>query len=70
MLLRPLVPGLIAAAALLLMNTENFGSPTESPWQLGVSIFLFLAALIGMGIYKIHAGVMILLCGIAGWILF
>ena len=52
------------------MNTENFGSPTESPWQLGVSIFLFLAALIGMGIYKIHAGVMILLCGIAGWILF
>ena len=69
-LLRPLVPGLIAAAALLLMNTENFGSPTESPWQLGVSIFLFLAALIGMGIYKIHAGIMILLCGIAGWILF
>ncbi len=33
--LRPAVVGLIGAAALLLMNAENFSSPLQNPWQFG-----------------------------------
>ena len=42
--LRPAIIGLIAAAAVLLMNKENFGSPTDNPFVFGASIVLFLAA--------------------------
>lgn len=69
-LLRPLVPGLILAAAIMMMKPENFGSPTTTPWEFGVSVFLFLATIIGNQVYHFNAGFMVLLCGIAGWILF
>ena len=39
--LRPAVVGLIASAALLLMNSENFGSITDTPLQFWVSVALF-----------------------------
>lgn len=42
--LRPAIIGLIAAAAVLLMNKENFGSPTEDPFAFGASVALFLGA--------------------------
>ncbi len=41
--LRPAIIGLIAAAAVLLMNKENFGSPTETPVTFAISVVLFLA---------------------------
>lgn len=69
-LLRPLVPGLIAAAAILLMRPDTMGSPALNPWQFGVSIFLFVATLIGTLLYRFNGGFMIILAGIAGWILF
>lgn len=68
-LLRIVVPGLIAAAALLLVNEETFGSPTTDAWHFGISIFLFLATLVGTTLYRFNALFMVLLCGIAGWIL-
>lgn len=68
-LLRPLVPGLIAAAAILLMNRDNFGSPIDDPWYFGVSIFLFLSTLIGTLYFRFNAFFMIFICGISGWIL-
>lgn len=68
-LLRPLVPGLIAAAAILMMNKDNFGSPETTPWQFGVSVFLFLATIIGTTLYRFNGLFMVILCGIAGWIL-
>ena len=68
-LLRPLVPGLIAAAAILMMTADNFGSPTMHPWQFCISVFLFLATLIGTSCYRFNAFFMILICGIAGCIL-
>ena len=68
-LLRIVVPGLIAAAALLLVNEETFGSPTTDAWHFGISIFLFLATLVGPTLYRINALLMVLLCGTAGWIL-
>lgn len=67
--LRPLVPGLIAAAAIIMMRTDNFGSPSTTPWDFWVSIFLFLSTLIGVGYYHINALFMVVLCGITGWIL-
>lgn len=69
-LLRPTVVGLIAAAALLLMTPENFSSPNLNPWQFGISLFLFAAAFIGTQVYHINPIRMIVLCGIAGFMLF
>lgn len=69
-LLRPTVVGLIAAAALLLMTPENFSSPDLNPWQFGISLFLFAAAFIGTQVYHINPIRMIVLCGIAGFMLF
>lgn len=67
--LRPLIPGLIAAAAIIMMRADNFGVVSTHPWDFWISIFLFLATLIGVGYYKINALFMIIMCGIAGWIL-
>lgn len=68
-LLRPLVPGLIAGAAILLMRPGNFGSPSIAPWDFGVSLFLFLATWVGVTVFRIKALFMVFLCGVAGWIL-
>lgn len=68
--LRPLVPGLIAAASIILMRAENFGSLDTTPWEFGVSVFLFLSTLIGVGVYKFNALFMVVLCGIAGLLLY
>ena len=69
-LFRPLAPGLVAAAAIMLMNAENFGSPAVNPWQFGISLFLFLTTLIGTGYYRLHPLFMIVLCGVAGLLLY
>lgn len=68
-LLRPLVPGLIVGAALIMCQTDIFGSATATPWELGVSVFLFLATLVGVGVCRFNGGFMIVLCGLAGWLL-
>ena len=67
--LRPAVVGLLAAACLLLMSEENFSSPSASPWQFGISVFLFLAAFVGTKWVKINPIRMILYCALAGWLL-
>ena len=67
--LRPAVVGLILAAALLLMNAENFSSMSENPWRFCLSIFLFLFAFIAQKVYRLGPILIILLCGFAGIIL-
>ncbi len=67
--LRPAVVGLLAAAALLLMNAENFGIRTEDPWRFTVSLLLFLFAFISQQVYHLGAIRIILLCGAAGFLL-
>lgn len=69
-LLRPTVVGLIAAAALILMTTENFSTPSINPWQFYISIFLFVAAFVGTQFFKINPIKMIIVCATAGFILF
>lgn len=67
--LRPAVLGLLAAAALLLMNGENFSSMEENPWRFCLSIFLFAFAYIAQKVYRLSPILIIVLCGVAGIIL-
>ena len=69
-LLRPAVVGLIASAALLLMTEENFGSPTESPLQFGVSVALFVAAFVAMKFFKVSPILILVLSGIFGGVFY
>ena len=66
--LRPAVVGLLAAATLLLMTPENFGT-INNPWQFWISIFLFLATFIGTKVMKINPIRMICYCAVAGLLL-
>jgi chromate transporter len=68
MVLRPTTVGLLAAATLLLFTSDNFSTP-DQPWQFGISIFLFLATLIGTGKFKISPVKMIGYSAIAGLLL-
>lgn len=67
--LRPAVVGLIGAAALLLMNAENFSSPLQNPWQFCVSIALFVATYVGTQTLKINPIRMIAWAAFAGLML-
>ena len=67
--LRPAVVGLLAAATLLLMNEENFGSMVGNPWQFWISIALFIAIFIGTKYIKINPIRMICYAAFAGLML-
>ena len=68
--LRPAVVGLLAAAALLLMNSENFGSPTDDMRSFIISCLIFLVVFIATRRFKISPILMIVLSGIAGLLLY
>jgi chromate transporter len=68
--LRPAVVGLLAAAALVLMTCENFGSPRTDLYQFAVSCIIFLVTFIATRKFKISPILMIVLCGTAGWLLY
>lgn len=65
--LRPVVVGLIASAALLMMNGENFG--TESS-EIIKSVAICAAAFCMVMFTKLHPIFIILLAGAAGWIIY
>jgi chromate transporter len=67
--LRPAVVGLLLAATLLLMNAENFSSPSVNPWQFWISIAIFLATFVGTKFVKINPIRMILFAAFAGLLL-
>ena len=68
--LRPAVVGLLAAASLVLMTPENFGSFHTDRYQFVISIIIFLVAFIGTRKFKMNSILMIVLCGLAGFILY
>ena len=68
--LSPAVVGLLASAALVLMNAENFSSPKEDMYSFIISCLIFLVAFVGTRKYKINPILMIVACGIAGLILY
>lgn len=65
--LRPVVIGLIASAALLLMNSENFGSATP---DVIISIAICAASFCAVYFTNIHPIFVIILAGIAGYIIY
>lgn len=65
--LRPVVIGLIASAALLLMNSENFGYENS---EIVISTIIAAAALATVLFTKLHPIIVIVLSGIAGLIIY
>ena len=65
--LRPGVVGLLAAAALVLMNGENFGTYN---WQILTSIILFAGTFIASYRYKVNPILLIVICGSIGYVTF
>lgn len=68
--LRPAIVGLIAAAAVLLMNSENFGSPKENPFRFGLSIAIFAASFYFTRCKKTNPIIVMMLCGLLGLVVF
>ncbi len=68
--LRPAIIGLIASAALLLMNKENFGSPAVSISYFVLSIAMCVAVFIATLRYKVNPILAMLVCGIIGLIVY
>lgn len=66
--LRPCVVGLLAAAALLLMDAENFSTP-EDPWHFYISVGLFIATFYGTKVLGINPIRMICYAAVAGLVL-
>ena len=67
--MRPTVVGLLAAAALLLMNVENFSTPSTDPWHFWISLAIFVATFFGTKVMKINPIRMIVYAGFAGLLL-
>ena len=65
--LRPGVVGLLAAAALVLMNSENFGT---NSLQIIISTVLFLITFIASYCFKTNPILLIVLSGIAGYVIY
>ncbi|MDE6417369.1 MAG: chromate transporter [Duncaniella sp.] len=65
--LRPVVIGLIASAALLLMNGENFG---YEQMQIAWSVALCAAAFVMVYFLKWHPILIICLAGVAGYFIY
>ncbi len=68
--LRPTIIGLIAAAALLLMTPDNFGSPSNTPYIFGLSIIIFAAAFFATNVKKVNPILILFICGIIGLIFY
>ncbi|MCR5140881.1 MAG: chromate transporter [Bacteroidaceae bacterium] len=68
--LRPVVIGLIASAALMLMNKENFGSPVDSTPQFILSVILCTASFLAINKWKVNPIFVILVSGAIGGIFY
>lgn len=75
--LRPVVVGLIASAAIMLMNNANF-NPNGISWQMWTNIGICAAAFcmvffpvkIKNKVYKLHPILVIILAGVAGLLIY
>jgi chromate transporter len=68
--LRPAVVGLLAAATLMLMTRENFGSPFENPPEFAVSVGLFGLTFVGTKFFKVGPIKMILVAALLGLVIY
>lgn len=68
--LRPAIVGLIAAAAVLLMTKDNFGSISEDPQYFWISIAIFVFSFLMTRYKKANPILIMLLCGILGLVIY
>ena len=68
--LRPAIVGLIAAASLLLMTKDNFGSPKDEPIGFGISVALFAVTFFLTRYRKTNPILVMLCCGLLGLLVF
>lgn len=68
--LRPAIVGLIAAAAVLLMNKENFGDPRVAPSYFAISVVLFGVAFYFTRFRKTNPILVMVACGLIGLVIF
>lgn len=68
--LRLAVVGLIASAALLLMNAENYGTMYGEPVRFVVSIAITISAFVAFKVYKVSPILILLLSGVFGGLFF
>ena len=68
--IRPAIIGLIAAASLLLMNAENFGSPQTNLLEFIVSIVIFASALIANKVFKVNPIIIVSFMAVAGMVIY
>ncbi len=68
--LRITVIGLIAAAALLLTSSDNFGSYSQNPVQFFLSIAIFASVFWATFRRKANPILLILLCGFIGFVVY
>lgn len=68
--LRPTIIGMIAAAALLLMTKDNFGSPSDNPALFALSLAIFGGAFFFTRVKKANPILVMLICGIIGLIFY
>lgn len=64
--LRPSIIGLIAAAALLLMTKDNFGSYSDNPYLFSLSIVLFAGSFYFTRSKNANPILVMLVCGCIG----
>ena len=65
--LRPVVVGMIASAALLLMNEANFGQQQS---DVMISVLICVLAFVAVYFIKIHPILIIVFAGLAGYLIF
>ena len=68
--LRPAIVGLVAAAALVLMNAENFGAPREALVQFVARVALFALAFVASYRFKTNPLLLLALAGGFGMIFY
>ena len=68
--LRPAIVGLVVAAALVLMNAENFGAPREALVQFVASVMLFALAFVASYRFKTNPLLLLALAGGFGMIFY
>jgi len=65
-ILRPAIIGLLASAALSLMNVSNFGHPSTDTIQFALSALIFIIVFLGVRRYKWNIIYTTIVCGIIG----
>lgn len=68
--LRPAIIGLIAAAAMLLMTKDNFGSVEDNPLYFGISVAIFIASFCLTRFRKTNPILVMLVCGVLGLLIY